>query len=341
MGFCKKCGRENKSCAKFCPGCGTLIKVEPKVEQSNEEPKMEFDFKKEIKASNEKNSHKKIHKCPGCGEIINPFEIKCSSCGYELRSDGNSLSTFKEMLEEIEIQKTYSLNDKNPLKMKMALDEQKISLINNFSVPLNKEDLYEFVNLARSNMYVRLGSSALDSEINLQNRLNNAWSVKCEQAINSAKTILSEEDYEKLFGKHEKDIAFNKKKRIAKIFLFVGIGIAAMIGIITFWVRMIELENEEEAAKRAQEAILNKGKIQIGCSDDSLKGQNYEDVVEILEAKGFTNIKVNDLNDLITGWISKDGSVENVVIGGDDSFAEEDWFAPDSVVVINYHSFAD
>lgn len=45
--------------------------------------------------------------------------------------------------------------------------------------------------------------------------------------------------------------------------------------------------------------------------------------------------------DLVTGWITKDGEVYKVSIDGDSDFDEGDIFPEDAEVVVTYHTFKD
>lgn len=47
------------------------------------------------------------------------------------------------------------------------------------------------------------------------------------------------------------------------------------------------------------------------------KGRNYQSVYEDFEESGFTNIQFEVLDDLVTGWMTKDGEVESVSVDGD------------------------
>ena len=70
------------------------------------------------------------------------------------------------------------------------------------------------------------------------------------------------------------------------------------------------------------------------------KGRDYQSVVEDFEEHGFTNISLVELNDLITGWITKDGEVESVSVDGDADYSADKWYPNDVEVVITYHTFA-
>ena len=103
-----------------------------------------------------------------------------------------------------------------------------------------------------------------------------------------------------------------------------------MVVLIGFGAIMAGIEAIEE--RQAQK----EGKISVGSSSSSLIKQDYETVVANLEAAGFTNIEVIDLNDAgLAFW--NDGKVESISIGGDTSFDSSDYFYPDAKVVITHH----
>lgn len=74
-------------------------------------------------------------------------------------------------------------------------------------------------------------------------------------------------------------------------------------------------------------------------SSSDLEGEDYKDVVTLLQVAGFTNIEVETIDDLITGWLTKDGEVEKVSINGDTDFFASSKFPYDSKIVITYHTF--
>ena len=69
------------------------------------------------------------------------------------------------------------------------------------------------------------------------------------------------------------------------------------------------------------------------------KGRDYMAVESDFREKGFTNIKYELIEDLITGWLTKDGEVEKVTVGGDPEYAPDKWLPADTEVVIYYHTF--
>ncbi len=79
--------------------------------------------------------------------------------------------------------------------------------------------------------------------------------------------------------------------------------------------------------------------INLPISSRKATEKNYEDLNKMLENAGFVNITLKPEYDLITGWITKDGSVESVTINGDDSFSTLDSYRPDAEIIIVYHTF--
>ena len=72
-----------------------------------------------------------------------------------------------------------------------------------------------------------------------------------------------------------------------------------------------------------------------------MKGQAYQDVIEAFEEKGFTNIKTEEIDDLVFGWLTEDGEVEEVSVGGDVEYAPDKWVPADIEVIIRYHTFPE
>ena len=81
--------------------------------------------------------------------------------------------------------------------------------------------------------------------------------------------------------------------------------------------------------------------LAVPASAEDLQGQSYDVVVEAFRGAGFTNIETEILDDLITGWLTKDGEVERVAINADTTFAADDRFPGDSRVVVTYHTFPE
>lgn len=69
------------------------------------------------------------------------------------------------------------------------------------------------------------------------------------------------------------------------------------------------------------------------------KGRDYQTVYEQFEKQGFTNIRFEVLDDLVTGWLTKDGEVESVSVDGNTDYSADKWYPADIEVIITYHTF--
>ena len=69
------------------------------------------------------------------------------------------------------------------------------------------------------------------------------------------------------------------------------------------------------------------------------KGKQYSEIVELFKKAGFTNVKVKGMDDLVTGWINKEGEVSSITINSEKNYYEDDEFEQDASVIIKYHSF--
>lgn len=67
--------------------------------------------------------------------------------------------------------------------------------------------------------------------------------------------------------------------------------------------------------------------------------RNYLDVIADFEEHGFTNIRTEEIDDLIVGWLTEEGEVEDVAINGDTDYSPDKWVPADSEVLIRYHVF--
>ena len=85
--------------------------------------------------------------------------------------------------------------------------------------------------------------------------------------------------------------------------------------------------------------FYNYNVISMPMSSNMYENENYEQVIKELKDAGFVNIATAENQDLITGWITKDGSVEKVSINGNYNFEKGDSFPKNATIVITYHTF--
>ncbi|MEW9122697.1 MAG: DUF4839 domain-containing protein [Thermotaleaceae bacterium] len=79
--------------------------------------------------------------------------------------------------------------------------------------------------------------------------------------------------------------------------------------------------------------------LEVSKSSDEIVGENYQTIISELEETGFTNIETKILDDLITGFLTKDGEIEKIEINGETEFSVNDSFKKDAKIVITYHTF--
>ena len=83
------------------------------------------------------------------------------------------------------------------------------------------------------------------------------------------------------------------------------------------------------------------GEVKTPSGSSIMKGQDYKSVVEKFREEGFTNIKLEKIEDLVLGWLTKEGEVEEVSVGGDFDYSSDEWVSADTEVIIRYHAFPE
>lgn len=141
MAFCTNCGQKIDDDINFCPNCGQAVGL---LRSQNTE------YRKTVYEG-------AVHKCPNCGEQLEAFVSSCPSCGYELRGT-NGTSQVDKLARKLE---------------NTTSRQRRIELIKDFYIPNTKEDIYEFIILATSN--IDAGSDDIE-----------AWYTKLEQAYQKA-----------------------------------------------------------------------------------------------------------------------------------------------------------
>ena len=128
-----------------------------------------------------------------------------------------------------------------------------------------------------------------------------------------------------------KEIEFNEAKerrenKTTLILLAICFGIPLIVSLFFGFILPACTNFSNESA----------GMIQAGMSSDECVYENYKTVTAHLEAVGFTNIELVDLNDSgLAFWT--DELVKEVVIDGKSSFDSKDWFEPNAKIVVIYH----
>ena len=85
----------------------------------------------------------------------------------------------------------------------------------------------------------------------------------------------------------------------------------------------------------------HEGEAKTPSGSSVQKGRDYEEVIDKFEEQGFTNVKTAILDDLITGWLIKDGEVESVSVDGDEDYSSDTWYPNNVEVIVTYHTFRE
>ena len=224
MAHCNNCGKKIPKNASFCPSCGAIVGNE-------EERRIEYAGK--------------LVKCPNCGEALKIFDKKCPGCGYELRTRTIN-SSVKELSEKLnDIDKRSGAYIKNILKGEglTGANEKKISAIENFVIPNNKEDIAELMIMAVSNITPAAYSELNDVNMPMNQKkklraLSDAWISKYEQASQKALLMFPGDDsfanIQLLFDKKMDEI----KKEKGKFLKYIGFFFLIMMVIAIFCIIM-------------------------------------------------------------------------------------------------------
>lgn len=98
-------------------------------------------------------------------------------------------------------------------------------------------------------------------------------------------------------------------------------------------------ETTANSINNHKEKYIEKKYSIVPFSSDNYISRNYKDIMQELSAYGFTNIALFPKRDLIKGWLTKDGEVENIIINGKEKFKKNARFESDVRIVITYHTF--
>ncbi|WP_051212485.1 zinc ribbon domain-containing protein [Butyrivibrio fibrisolvens] len=263
MAFCSECGQKIEQGAKFCSGCG-----KPIGDNNGSQRKQVFEGN--------------IHKCPNCGEVIKSFVTICPSCGFEFRDtkSSNAVKEFADKLEYLQSQKKAPSIISGVAKSlgigKSDNNEEKIlNMIRNFTVPNTKEDVFEFMILASSNINISAISAEYSSdagansteELNAMKARSDAWQSKMEQVYQKANIAFgSDPDFIKirdLYDRTTKAINSAKKAKSRKTRNTIILGLclmfvpAILFGLVGYIPHRMRENKLEQTVQEIQVDISN------------------------------------------------------------------------------------
>ena len=249
MAFCMNCGKQLPDGAKFCLECGTKL----------------GDINAEQATQRETTYEGKIYKCPNCGDILDAYESVCETCGYERRGTKavSSVQELSRKLQEIESQRpttnilsVYQKQMEANARIIPKTDQQKIELIKNFPIPNTKEDMYEFLVLALSN--IDACTYGLGGGSYIHKAISNAWHAKLEQSYTKARFAFGKradfDEISAIYEEKQREIAAAKKRKVRAI-LAIIFGSAAFVLVLVGMILMLTLpvakENRDKVSQES------------------------------------------------------------------------------------------
>lgn len=235
MPFCTKCGNKLEDDDVFCGVCGTAVPLTGIVGEGDEdeepepvaepEPAAEAEpaAKPEPKAA-EPSRESQVKRCPACGEVVSLNDFVCKACGHELRrvTDG-SINDLYRRLEQLEAART---KDEGETKDGIPrTDALKANAIRYFPIPNTKQDLLEFLVMAKAN--------SQESDSDYEEVVLEAWKSKFDQAYDKAEALFGEDEdfskFEKIKGRsHENKLSGNAMK-LVMVAIILGVCLVACL----------------------------------------------------------------------------------------------------------------
>ena len=253
MAYCSSCGAKLQDSVRFCPNCGNENTAQNQYMHYTQQSSRSF-------------YDGKVHKCPNCGASISSFTTNCPSCGYELRDIkvSESVKEFTNELYRIEseriIGKSKGLNKRSIEKNNSIIDKKIVNLISNFAIPNTREDLFEFLILASSNInqsgYDEFGNSSginKSSERNSRIAISDAWMAKFNQADQKAKLMFPNDprliEMENIVYNKQKQIKRNKRRPL--VILSICLVFLIAFDVVVF----IDLNRDKKAEEIADNEL--------------------------------------------------------------------------------------
>ena len=370
--FCPYCGTKLDEGARFCKNCGECVMQGQQYTGSTSAPtdsKAEAKQPKSEPVKEDPRTKRKtvydgeVHKCPNCGNIMEPFEIKCNVCGYDRR---NSHATISVKEFELKFEQADSV-------------DRTIDLIKTCAIPNAQEDILEFAVLAAMN--IDLDAYNVGGELTDEIRLSNAWLAKLEQTHEKAELLfdrtpvwnkihgiymkrtealsLAKQNRNKLIQQERKMNIYKKVfgsgytwaliiAAIGGLLWAVGGDFESPVSIVSMflfigsaWVGLMTMINNDDKKKKNKSSISksvswsNNYVISIGKEADECTGEQYDDIVEYLKARGFRNVLLKPER---KGLLDTDGAIKGISVAGNTEFSEDDEFSIDAKIIIRYYS---
>lgn len=174
--------------------------------------------------------------------------------------------------------------------------------------------------LETDSLETKLKCPNCDSEIFIDNSENIKETNRVDNNVTSNKSSLF---IEKLKLEIIQKINNLKSKKL--LLPIVGFAVIILISLMLALFGSDDKANANEAA--------------IPFSSEECQDENYKDILKELSEAGFINVETKEIDDLIFGWLTKDGAVENVTVDGNEEFSSDTYFPKDVKIIVSYHTF--
>ena len=266
--------------------------------------------------------------CPGCGALLNEQdefdneenEWICTECGVRLHHD-YSLEIYDIVNEDCyeNDADNESLNDKEILSKPINNNEENSMSKNN--IQRNEEKGNSIVEKIKRIALLIFNGKKIKVGINSEDIIG--------KNVNEAVRIFKDKGFSNVEEQAIQDIYIDNVKKVGEVERVI------LDDKINFF--------EKEMFPYDSKIIITyhtKKKIAFPFSSKQLHRRNHKELRKELEELGFTNIKEKAINDLITGWIVKDGSIEEVSVNYSNSYKKGKVCEYDAEIVIKYHTFS-
>lgn len=235
MPFCTNCGQQLPAEAKFCFECGKPVEATvPRGNNQRGNQRREF-------------YDGEVIKCPRCGEILPSFTPICPTCRHELRNTtvSSAVQRLADEIAELEA-KRMELVSRAPYRAFnrrlndeiCAVDRSIANVIRSFAIPNTKEDIYEFMMLASSNIdsntiYINKNSAPEQESRKL---ISDAWTAKTEQAYYKAKALFGNNpDFcviQEIYDMKMQKVNLRESNQFALVYVIAVVIMITIIGVV-------------------------------------------------------------------------------------------------------------
>ncbi len=130
-----------------------------------------------------------VRKCPSCGAIVESFTAVCPDCDYQFTNVG-TVSSFTSLSKKLEELSKSISGGFFSYFTDAGIVEKKKSVIANFPIPTTKEDILEFLIMAKPLAIKTKKWYQLENREDEHVKLRSSWRAKCEQVIIKARFSL-------------------------------------------------------------------------------------------------------------------------------------------------------